>query len=246
MDFLPEKCRVIEPACGNGYVSELLAARGCAVTGFDRDAGAVGQVKVKGRFSVSDFYAFRPGRPADCVVCLETLEHLPDDRKALKLMNSWLKPGGKLVLSVPVCRLTAGYRSAGHLRHYTDGKALEAMLRESGFRVARKRYWGCLWTRLFWKHVKPRAAGKGEGGALVKLARAVLRPLVAVDARMNLFRDNVIMECEKMDGLKLTPYGKFERCAHQVRGYCLVLGHDVGANGFSTAAHCGRCAKWEY
>ena len=29
-------------------------------------------------------------------------------------------------------------------------------------------------------------------------------------------------------------------------GYCLVLGHDVGANGFSTAAHCGRCAKWEY
>jgi SAM-dependent methyltransferase len=45
-----------------------------------------------------------PFQPAifDTVVCTEVLEHVPDPLRALKEMNRVLKPGGSLVLTVPL------------------------------------------------------------------------------------------------------------------------------------------------
>lgn len=78
---------------------------------------------------------FKPLQGAlDTVVCLNVLEHLEDDKGALKNILSALAPGGKLVLLVP--HLPWAYGSidalAGHKRRYTRA-GLAALLREAGF-----------------------------------------------------------------------------------------------------------------
>jgi SAM-dependent methyltransferase len=195
--FLPRDCDVLETACGTGYVSEMLVKRGCRVTGFDYDRKAISAVRAKGRFTVSDFYDFRPGKRFDCVLCLETLEHLKDERKALRLMNRWLKPGGKLILSVPTCSITDEFRSTGHLRHYGDYGKLERLLKSCGFRVLRKKDWGCLWNKFFWGGIRKGTAGRRKDYLPLRVALKAVKPLLYMDALVNRPKCGVILECGK-------------------------------------------------
>jgi ubiquinone/menaquinone biosynthesis C-methylase UbiE len=55
----------------------------------------------------------------DLAICLEVLEHLEDDGKALCEIARVLKPGGKIILSLPGSYYFLEYRELiGHLRHY--------------------------------------------------------------------------------------------------------------------------------
>jgi ubiquinone/menaquinone biosynthesis C-methylase UbiE len=76
----------------------------------------------------------------DCVICTETLEHVPNDRTILSELTRVLRPGGVLVISVPdehserlLWRLSPRYRSTpgGHIRIYRRHE-ITALLRESG------------------------------------------------------------------------------------------------------------------
>lgn len=69
---------------------------------------------------------------ADAVVCLEVLEHVRDDVRALDEISRVLRPGGRVILSVPGRFYFEAYRELmGHWRHYTRA-SLEAMLRRAG------------------------------------------------------------------------------------------------------------------
>lgn len=71
----------------------------------------------------------------DAAVCLEVLEHLEDDKRALSEIGRILRPGGKLVLSLPGTFYFPEYKELiGHLRHYSREEALH-MLGGSGFKV---------------------------------------------------------------------------------------------------------------
>ena len=71
----------------------------------------------------------------DAVVCLEVLEHIADDKKALKEIARVLKPGGKLILSLPGSYYFPEYRELiGHLRHYRR-RYVVCLLEENGLRV---------------------------------------------------------------------------------------------------------------
>ena len=76
----------------------------------------------------------------DCVVCTETLEHVPDDRAVLRELVRVLRKGGVLVISVPdehserlLWRLSPRYRTTpgGHVRIYRR-KQIARLLRDSG------------------------------------------------------------------------------------------------------------------
>jgi glycosyltransferase involved in cell wall biosynthesis len=77
-------------------------------------------------------------RGIDTIVCLNVLEHVEDDRGALRQLHAALVPGGRLLLLVPAHPWLYGAidRAIGHHRRY-DRAGLTARLEEAGFQVER-------------------------------------------------------------------------------------------------------------
>ena len=72
----------------------------------------------------------------DFALCIEVLEHIEDDGGALTEIARILKPGGKLIMSVPYRHWFPSYFGLmGHFRHYTR-EDVEEMLNRRGLRVA--------------------------------------------------------------------------------------------------------------
>lgn len=77
----------------------------------------------------------------DCVVLTEVLEHIYDPRKALREMNRVLKPGGKLLGTVPFCMNE--HEQPYDFHRYTSF-CLHRMLVDAGFEVTHFDYVGDL------------------------------------------------------------------------------------------------------
>ncbi len=75
-------------------------------------------------------------RGIDTILCLNVLEHVEDDRAALRRLHAALVPGGRLLLLVPAHPSLFGAidRAIDHQRRY-DRQGLVAQLREAGFQV---------------------------------------------------------------------------------------------------------------
>lgn len=153
---------VLEVGCGRGATGALLQERlGCRVTGIELNpevaqaaAGVLHRV-VPGDFHQVAEDLLRPSRPAgasfDALVALELFEHLVDQEGFLGTARRLVRPGGRIVLSVPnvghysvVEDLLAGrwdYLPIGllcytHYRFFTR-RTLEDWLRRCGFRSFR-------------------------------------------------------------------------------------------------------------
>jgi SAM-dependent methyltransferase len=70
----------------------------------------------------------------DTVVCLDVLEHIEDDARALGHMHALLADGGTLILKVPALPALYGTidRALGHERRYRAGQ-LRRLVAEAGF-----------------------------------------------------------------------------------------------------------------
>lgn len=86
----------------------------------------------------------------DAAVAAEVLEHVDDDRGALREVHRVLRPGGMLVVTVPLDPFRYDWTDlwAGHVRRYTPA-GLAERLREAGFVDVRVRRWGFPLSRLF-------------------------------------------------------------------------------------------------
>lgn len=72
----------------------------------------------------------------DYVFAFDVLEHIQDDAAALAQWVSWLKPGGRLLLSVPahMALWSAGDEWSGHFRRY-ERAGLAQLLRDAGLQT---------------------------------------------------------------------------------------------------------------
>jgi O-antigen biosynthesis protein len=99
--------RVLDAGCGVGYGSVLLSVAGAAeVTGVDISESAVEESARRGagsaRFVVGDLAALPFADDSfDLVVCFETIEHVPDQERALDELRRVLAPNGLLAISSP-------------------------------------------------------------------------------------------------------------------------------------------------
>lgn len=95
--------RVLDIGCGNGYLGEILAARGYRVTGVDRPGtGAPGfPERVELVEGDLDFGMPPVGGPFAFVLCADILEHLRDPLKLLREIRPLLENDGRLVASLP-------------------------------------------------------------------------------------------------------------------------------------------------
>ena len=101
---LPEGARLLEIGCGTGHNLTMLGEFG-QVDALEVDPIARGMAEKRlGRTVLSSPLPALEGVPDDTydmVAALDVVEHIPDDKAALEGISRVLKPGGKLLMTVP-------------------------------------------------------------------------------------------------------------------------------------------------
>lgn len=140
---------VLEVGCGRGATGALIKARrGCRVVGVELNPEAAAAAALRlDRVIQGDVQAVEPGETFDAIVAFELFEHLTDGQSFLERAAAWLRPGGRMVFSVPnvghysvVEDLIAGrwdyvpmgLLCATHFRFFTR-RTLESWLDAAGF-----------------------------------------------------------------------------------------------------------------
>lgn len=110
---LPARGLLVDLGCSDGFVlSELRAGAdvppGWRLHGYDRRVRWLNAARRRGvpksRFRPLDLNdeSARTSEQGHLVTCLETLEHVGDYRSALEVIHHAIRPGGRLILSMPV------------------------------------------------------------------------------------------------------------------------------------------------
>jgi 2-polyprenyl-3-methyl-5-hydroxy-6-metoxy-1,4-benzoquinol methylase len=146
--------RVIETGCGTGNFTRHLTERELVVS---MDVVEECVERVRARFAGHPNMQFRhldvqdpeflrlKALLPDSIACLNVLEHVRDERLALKHMQQVLIPGGRVVLLLPAFESLYGPidRNLGHFRRYSKS-AWRAQAESAGFRVIELRYFNLL------------------------------------------------------------------------------------------------------
>jgi SAM-dependent methyltransferase len=117
----PSGARLLDAGCGSGRTLDVLARFG-RVTGVDISPIAVRAARARGHdVREADILDMPlPDGRFDVVTCLDVLEHIRDDRRALAELLRVTRPGGAIVLTVPAYpSLWSSHDVANeHLRRY--------------------------------------------------------------------------------------------------------------------------------
>jgi SAM-dependent methyltransferase len=155
---------VLEIGCGQGAVGARIA-RHATYTGVEPDdasyAVAAGRITPRGGTVLhGDATALPWGRKYDVVCAFEVLEHIEDDRAALRSWLGHLGKGGHVVVSVPEGpeRFGPSDVQVGHYRRYTED-SLREVLGAAGLEVVETVHYGWPLGYLL-ERVSNRAAGR--------------------------------------------------------------------------------------
>lgn len=138
---------VLDAGCSTGGVSLLLRRAKVHVTGCDLNPKAISVAKAAKRIDegcAADICAMPfPDNTFDLVVCSEVLEHVPDDRLALREILRVSR--GPVFVSVPAhgCLWTESDELLGHQRRYSRD-ALAALMNDCGAHFDRINAFGAL------------------------------------------------------------------------------------------------------
>jgi SAM-dependent methyltransferase len=140
------RLRILDLGCGPGNTLSRLMPVG-QVYGLDYSLDALAFARSKGvRCVFSGESTALPVASAslDCVVALDVLEHVEDDRAALAEVARVLRPGGVFVFTVPAFMALWRYHDEayGHFRRYRRADFL-VRVRGAGLEVASCRFFKC-------------------------------------------------------------------------------------------------------
>lgn len=135
---------ILDFGCGSGDLLVAMAARfsGARLAGVDGSAEGLtitARALPRATLAQCDF-TVADGVPAGLrgwashVVCSEVLEHVDDPVRVLVNAGTCLKPGGRLVVTVPGGPMSAFDKAIGHRGHYTRERLADE-IRRAGLRV---------------------------------------------------------------------------------------------------------------
>jgi SAM-dependent methyltransferase len=149
---LGQHTRVLDVGCGDGRHLRAASRRGCRAIGIDYDPAELRRASENATHADliaadASHLPFRDGA-FNTVICTETLEHLPDDRGAMREIARVMRDDALLLgavpshfTEIPYVRLSQGYRDApgGHVRIYAP-QVLFRRLNDADLRVTSFRY----------------------------------------------------------------------------------------------------------
>ncbi|MGI9175588.1 MAG: class I SAM-dependent methyltransferase, partial [Rhodothermales bacterium] len=145
---LPADAALLEAGCGTGGNLAMLARHG-RLRAFEIDDGAR---EVADKRGVTDVAAGVLPEPIpfederfDLIAMLDVLEHVADDRAALVNLRARLKPGGRLLLTVPAYMfLWSRHDEINHHHRRYVRDELATRVREAGYHVRYASYFNTL------------------------------------------------------------------------------------------------------
>lgn len=133
--------KILDAGCGIGLNSFLAARIGHSVIGIDNDSEKIGLAKKmltkskypNVRFLKDDLTKLHfASRSFDCTMCIEVLEHIEDDKKAIKEVSRILKTGGIFIISVPGIGVISRLNQH-HKHHVREGYSLSELKKKLGY-----------------------------------------------------------------------------------------------------------------
>lgn len=141
----PRSVNVLDLGSGQGELTLAIAGlhqefnlRGLeySISGVERARAAARRRRIPAQFEQRDLLVDSASNDelawADAAVCSEVLEHLDDPAKFLRNALVYIRPGGKVVVTVPAGPRSALDRHIGHRRHYSP-RSLRSLLTSVGF-----------------------------------------------------------------------------------------------------------------
>ncbi|HVZ31019.1 MAG TPA: class I SAM-dependent methyltransferase [Polyangiaceae bacterium] len=173
--------RLLNIGCGSGEYNSVATGLGLGVIACEPDPAAY-ELAERTRPAGCEVrpcgvLELDPTRDAaDFIVMHDVLEHIEDDRRAAAHLARLLRPGGRMVLSVPALSWLFGRHDEllGHYRRY-DRQSLRRVL-EPHFSLQTLRYFGvsfiapCLYYSVLTRKPYPvEQAGSGSSGKLLRV-----------------------------------------------------------------------------
>ena len=140
LDQLIPESKILDAGCGIGLNSFLAARKGHIVTGIDNDSEKI--VLAKKMLSRSNYpnVSFLKNdvtklqftnKSFNCVMCIEVLEHIEDDRKAIQEISRILNDDGLFIVSVPGIGVISRLNQH-HKHHVREGYSLPELKKKLG------------------------------------------------------------------------------------------------------------------
>ena len=161
---LPGDARILEIGCGTGHNLPMLAKFGeIDAIEIDETARAFASERLGkpvGTAPLPELHGVQPGS-YDLVAVLDVIEHVEDDVAALKAIATALKPGGKILITVPAHQwMWSAHDVVNHHKRRYSKRGFEALLVKAGLQGRKLGYFNSL---LFPVAVAARFAGKLMG-----------------------------------------------------------------------------------
>lgn len=160
----PAKARILEIGCGTGHNLGMLARFG-SVDGLEVDDDARGLAEKRHGKPIKsaplpELTGVRK-KSYDLIAALDVIEHVDDDAAALAAIAGRLKPGGKLLMTVPAHQwMWSAHDTANHHKRRYSKKRLKALIDGSPLKLDSVGYFNSL---LFPLAVAARGLGKLTG-----------------------------------------------------------------------------------
>jgi ubiquinone/menaquinone biosynthesis C-methylase UbiE len=193
--------RVIEIGCGIGNFTRLLLDSCEDVIALDAESGCIERLKQRypdrANLRALTCDVTEPAFPelatfrADSCVCLNVLEHIEDDRDALRRMAGVLVPGGIVILLVPAFPSLYGRidERLGHHRRYTR-ESISRLAGAAGLSVKTSHYVNAIGFFAWWINAH------------------VLRRDAQSEAQIEFFDRYVVPVASRLEGWINPPFGQ--------------------------------------
>ncbi|RYD03376.1 hypothetical protein N752_20180 [Desulforamulus aquiferis] len=144
--YLSSDLHILDAGCGAGGTMEAMSKYG-SVLGIDISDEMVEHCQKVGLPASCHSIMELPFKndTFDIILCLDVLEHLPDEIKALEELKRVVRPGGVIAISVPAFSWLWGKHDDlnEHFRRYNYGM-LEKVVQKVGLSIERTTYFNFL------------------------------------------------------------------------------------------------------